>query len=69
MPHSLSRTATTHKDALDAIFRLDATDSDFAQIGEAIVPPQPGERPKPQVFYVLLAKKTIHMYVISLLCL
>ena len=64
MLNALFSASTIHKDAFDAIYSCNATDSDFAIVGQTISPPRYGEEPKHWIFYARLGRKTIHWYVI-----
>ena len=62
MIRSFFSTATTHKDAFTAIHSLRATDADFAAVGQGIM--RHREPQWPAMFYIQVAKKTAHMYVV-----
>ena len=59
MIHSLFIACDTHKEAFDALHTGNATESDYAMLGRAIMPPEQDGQPRPAIFYVEIARKTI----------
>ena len=59
MIHSLFVACDSHKVAFDGVHTGNATESDYATLGRAIMPPEQDGRPRPVIVYVAVAKKTI----------
>ena len=58
-------TSESHQHVFDAIVKGNATESDYAAIGQAIISCRQGKQEYPPIFYVQVAKKTLNSYVTS----